>query len=175
MHNIWKWLFIGLLCCILISTTVLAFAVNQFNTSGIHVLGCAAHVGGVWKCYILDLESGTAEESTFSASGYLFGRHFYGVLDIDQHSIPADAMKEITGEIKGNHLLLDGPEYKFTATLAGEEWVRYYRVWIHIGKPNNIVVNIHENGKPTKVAVCANSTEEAWENYQAYAEHIFSE
>ena len=169
MKNIWKRLFFVLLACLILGTSVLAICVSNFmNKGGVTFLGPVAHLAVNRKCYFLE-GSEVLAESNFLARGFAFGDDFYGVLDVEGYPLSTREQLE-TGKATGDckHLALTANGIGLTT----DSWNRYYDVYIPRSNPDVILIRIHHHDGSFLTAICANSEEEALENYQLYRESM---
>lgn len=149
---------------------------NFWKNDGIQVLGKFVHINYQEKCYLIDSkEEKIVGDSTFTISGILYDRQkgmfeeqhatsaFSGHMEVEAYPISLlEGYAWHSGTIHDNeitfftHKDMDSPPY----------------YWVHILRSNPEVVLIHinlENGE-TLTAVCGQSEDEAWKNYQQYYE-----
>lgn len=165
MCNIWKRLFIGLLAFVVITVIIFSVAVSAFLQDGVHFFGFAAHIQVYQKCYFIE-DGKIAGESMFRIKGYAFDDDFTGSMNIDEYPLTAFDVLEM-GRATGSRELLI-----LSGSGLTDNWNRYYTVIIPKENTNIIVIQIWEKDKPTIVAVCGNSEEEALANYRMYYESL---
>jgi len=173
----WK-IIVGIVISIVIVVGIwISSCINNFwKNDGIQVLGKFVHINYQEKCYLIDSEENKiVGDSTFTISGILYDREkgmfeeqhetsaFSGHMEVDAYPI---SLSEGYGWHSG---AIDDNEITFL-THKDMDSPPYY--WVHILRSNPKVVLIHinlENGE-TLTAVCGQSEDEAWRNYQQYFE-----
>lgn len=175
----WKYILIAaaVLCVLAIVLAVtFTYAVRDFMSEGVHVIGRYAHVDIQEKCYFINGQTkAVVGESTLTISGYLFDEHydpfsqshdasrFDGFMDIDGKST---SVKEGYGSYMGS--ISNGEARMLTVLYAPFEGdsTNYY-AHISLSDPEVIVVHYLFEDEQI-VAVCGDSEEDALENYEKY-------
>ena len=179
MRNIWKILFIFLLCITLVSTAVFAITLTNFyNGSGVRILGSSVHFSTRQTCYFIDESRGEIiGQGEFLASAFVLGDYVSGVISIDQYPLTANDMLQFSClRHNSDTLRFNSQSIADIAELSNQDWVRYYDVWVcdpdMQGQPKAIVTHIHEHNQKVIYAVCAKSEEEAWTNFEIYKDYL---
>ena len=177
--NIMK-IIVGIVISIVVVVVIwISSCINNFwKSDGIQVFGKFVHINYQEKCYLIDSkEEKIVGESTFTISGILYDRQkrmfeephasstFSGHMEVDAYPI------SLSEEYAGHLGAICDNEISFTS-YKDMDSPPYY--WVHILRSNPEVVLIHinlENGE-NLTAVCAQSEDEAWENYQQYFEEF---
>ena len=175
--NKWK-IIVGIVISIVVVVSIwISSCINNFwKNDGIQVLGAFVHINYQEKCYLIDSkESKIVGDSTFTISGILYDRQkgmlekqhatstFSGHMEVDEYPLSlSEGYCGITGAINGNEIVF--------LSHKNVELTPYYRVHILRSNPEIVLIHINlENGE-TLTAVCGQSEDEAWENYQQYFE-----
>ena len=177
--TIWK-IIIGIVISIVVVVAIwISSCINNFwKSDGIHVLGKFVHTNYQEKCYLIDSkENKIVGDSIFTISGILNDRQkemsveshatsaFSGHMEVAAYPISlSEGYAWHSGAINDHEITflsykdMDSPPY----------------YWVHILRSNPEVILIHinlESGE-TLTAVCGQSEDEAWENYEQYFEEF---
>lgn len=175
MRNIWKILFITLLCLLLVGSAAFGIALTNFlHGSGLHFLGSSAQISTLQTCYFIDPNTNEIIGSgELHATGYSFEGSFCGIINIDAYPLEPEDMTHFSFRRSDkNWVCFSSYDIVQSADFLNKEWVRYYDVWVcrqrFVSQPKAIIVEIYEYNKPRVIAVCAKSEEEALANYDTY-------
>lgn len=171
---------VGIVIAIVVVVVIwISSCINNFwKGDEIQVLGKFVHINYQEKCYLIDSkENKIVGESTFTISGILYDRQkrmfeehhaastFSGHMEVDAYPLSlSEGYCGHTGAINDNEIVF--------LSHKNMDLAPYY--WVHILRSNPEVVLIHiylENGE-TLTAVCGQSEDEAWENYQQFYEDL---
>lgn len=180
MKNIWKWLFLGLLAIVLIGGIVLAILCSGFHESGVHILGNHALIDVEKNCYFIDLKNGEITGKSWAQlSGYFWNKHnstgssdtFYGSVAVAEYpTVTGDPFAHFSAFVNKNTITLSNQGVALGNGNGAADWEYYYIVHILEEDPDLIGIYIIFSEGDSLFAICADSEEQALENYQKYLE-----
>ncbi len=170
---------------LILGLIALAVGCSQFFSEGVHVLGRYVHIDFQQKCFFIDPDTKEVTgESTFTASGYLFDRHyspfsnghaaslFDGHMDVDAYPISLkDGFHNHYGAIGQDVITLS---CQGMVTADSQPAGTYYIVEILKSNPEIVVIYIYSGSESASVAVCGTDGASAADNYQQYLALRFS-
>ena len=123
------------------------------------------------------------DQGEFRADVYGFPKSgVTGIFHVDRYPLSMDDEQDFSfRRVNGDLVVFDGSGIRESAEYLGKEWTRYYNVWVcpgdWVAQPKAIVIEIFNSDKyldpitPNMIAVCAQTEDEAWANYEAYLDH----
>lgn len=165
---------ITLLISVLLVITVCAvFALIHLNRVPVRISQDEAALDLERKCYLIEPNSREIlGESILTANGKLNKEGgFVGTMNVAQYPIPAELIDgNISGEITEDFLLLSCQ----ALALSQDGHDTIYNVTIARSNTDIVVIYIYHMGS-TITAVCAETEEAAWANFDAYIELLRTE
>lgn len=168
MEKLWKRLFFALLAVVIAGNVACIISLDIFDQDGIHWFGNNMHISLYKTCYFIDRDTlEITGNGKFSIRGYWFD-DFTGSMNLEEYPMTVSTASSV-GVIKHNRKQLTFSGHGVT---LNENWERYYIVHLLRADTDILVINIFQNHGETLVAVCADSPEEALENYRIYLEEF---
>lgn len=174
-NNWLMWIPLALLVVISICVVVFLICFSEFQTQGIHILGEYAHIELQEKCYFIeggDNGPQVTGESVLTISAMVYppkenggASAITGHINVEKYPLSLEHGYISTGaRVQKTHILISNQ----STVHLNPNWERFYHVWITRSDPRIIFIEIFDSNEQVAVAVCADSPEEAIENYTKF-------
>lgn len=148
----------------------------SFLSIGVHVFGKYAHVNMQQNCYFISEDEKGKEvtgQSTLTISGMVYpekenkrNNQFTGHINIEDYPISLkDGFRGNTGWVESDFICITNQ----ALAVLDDDYNRYYIIWILRSNPDVIVIDICQEDA-VFTAVCAETEEEAIQNYDIFVQ-----
>ena len=169
------WIPLAVLIALCVCMVVMGMFLSDFRMPGTHVIGEYAHIKLQEKCFFIENGDDGPQvtgESVLTISAMVYPKKenggassITGHINVEEYPFSLEHGYNSTGaRVYKTHILISN----HSTVHLNTNWEIFYQVWITRSDPSIIFIEIFDSNEQVVVAVCADSQEEAIENYTKF-------